>query len=128
MGPLLLRLVSRYGPRILKVINKQAVNLPKIPAKQPKNVLDALIKGNPISRKHSSTLRQSAELMKKYPNLFRSIDMRLNLANASNVRKALKLYNPHKKWTRSTDKMKLSLPRKMSPLSRNKFKRITNEY
>jgi hypothetical protein len=135
MTPALLRLIRIYGPKILKILNKQSTKLPKIPAPkppaQPKNLIEILTGQTKasidFSRLQRRSVKESIKTIKEYPNIFRSMDPEVNIVNANYINKALKAYNPHKQWARSPNRFKMELPKKMSPLSSKKFKKITKE-
>ncbi len=141
MSPLLLRLVRIHGPKILKLLNKQSKGLPKLPPPKSEvllknfesgrggTLLDIILsKRLPSSvlfgRIRKPAVKKAITTVKSYPNLFRSLDPKTNIVNANEINKALKVYNPHKVWSRGLDRMKTTLPKKMSPMNPRKFKRV----
>ena len=104
MSPLLLRLVRMYGPRILKILNKQSKGLPKLPTpKLPEKgqgpLMDLVLAKNLpssvlFSRLHKSSVKKAIATVKDYPNLFRYLDPKTNVLNAHKINKALREHSP----------------------------------
>ena len=104
MTPALLRLVRMYGPRLLKILNKQSKGLPKLPTpKLPETGRGALMdlvfaKKLPssvlFSKLHKSSVKKAITTVKDYPNLFRYLDPKTNVLNAHKINKALREHSP----------------------------------
>ena len=117
-----------YGPKILKVLNKQSKGLPTIP-KKPLSAIEKItgIEANPFSGMGRANIVDGAKIVQKYPNLFRNQDVKANVIQALDIKKALKLYDKNKTFTYDANQMKKALPTQWSPISRGKARMLLED-
>ena len=89
MTPLILRLVARYGPKMLNYMSKQAPYAVKKVAPTMTSSMEAF---QGLKRISPQMLSGASNLMKQYPFLFNSTSSRINHGNAMQLYKALKKF------------------------------------